>query len=101
MSLYQCEQCGCIENTALGQFHSRNMGIYPEPYSGKKLCSECGSPTFTDGSKTKYGKWHGRFKKRVFPLGSLYTDEQGNVRDKSTGEYPVEANGITGEQGEK
>lgn len=44
MSLYQCEQCGCVENTALSP-----VGLYDD----KKLCSEC-----------RTGEWHGCFEKR-------------------------------------
>lgn len=65
MSLYICENpdCLCIENTALGQYHSRKRNIYPKPYEGMALCSECGSPTYIDGGKTRLGKWHGKFAK--------------------------------------
>ena len=45
MSLFVCEKCECIENTALGHYWGQD----------KKLCSECGR-----------GKWHGRFEKRKF-----------------------------------
>ena len=63
MSLYVCENCKCVENTALGQYWSKDSDIYPEPYNKKALCSECGSPEFTDGTLTGLGKWHGRFEK--------------------------------------
>ena len=45
MSLFKCEKCGCVENTALSTYW----------FSEKKLCSEC---------DPRIGKWHGRFKKR-------------------------------------
>ncbi len=47
MSVYICEKCGCIENTAVGGYwkNARNK----EP----KMCSECNT-----------GKWHGVFEKR-------------------------------------
>ena len=47
MSIYICEKCGCIENTALGDYW--NNIINHEP----KICSECST-----------GKWHNRFDKK-------------------------------------
>ena len=90
MSLYQCEKCGAIENTALGFYHSRNMDIWPKEFEGKKLCSECGPTSYKDGKPTEYGKWHGRFNKSIHPLDTLYTDKQGNVRRKADDKYPEE-----------
>lgn len=45
MSLYVCEKCKAVENTALGQYWGHDV----------KLCSECGR-----------GQWHGRFPKEYF-----------------------------------
>ena len=60
--LFQCERCGCVENTALTYF-----------FEGKKrLCSEC---------HPDIKRWHGRFDKHSavgLLLGSdgyLYTPE--------------------------
>ena len=86
MSLYQCEKCGCVENTALGHYHCRGMFDLPE----EALCSECAPSEDAKGEPTKYGKWHGRFPKRIYPLGTLYTDNEGNVRRKSDNKYPHE-----------
>lgn len=44
MGLFQCEKCGCVENTALAS-----------GWWNKKLCSEC---------NPEIGKWHGLFKKK-------------------------------------
>lgn len=65
MGVYVCENCNCIENTALGFYWSRNMKGAPEKYKGKALCSECGPPFYSDGSVSKYGKWHGQFEKQT------------------------------------
>ena len=46
MSLFQCEKCGCLENTALCGYWFRK---------GKALCSKC---------DPNIGKWHGAFKRR-------------------------------------
>jgi len=46
MSLFKCEECGCVENTALCR--------YWETHNTKKrdLCSGC---------DPKIGKWHNKF----------------------------------------
>jgi hypothetical protein len=44
--VFICENCGCIENTAVSNYWSRG--------NGPALCSEC---------DPKIGKWHGRFPK--------------------------------------
>jgi len=49
MSLFRCEDCGCVENTALSNFWMRRQKT-----DGKALCSEC---------DPGIGKWHGRFPK--------------------------------------
>jgi hypothetical protein len=80
MSLYQCEECGCIENTACGWYHYRK---HSDPkYGDRKLCSVCGPTKFDDGGSTELGEWHGRFKREFHELGTMETDEVGNVRPK-------------------
>lgn len=53
MSIFRCEKCGCVENTATSDYWSR-----AHPFDGSKpkpvLCSEC---------DPEIGKWHGRFPK--------------------------------------
>jgi len=90
MSIYQCDDCGCVENTALGWYHCRNMEDLTVPEKlGKKLCSVCGPTKYPNGDPIEdMGKWHGKFKRTFYKKGSLYTDEQGNVRDKETKKYP-------------
>lgn len=64
MSLYVCDNCDCIENTALGAYWSRNApDVYPKEYQGKALCSECGPPFYINGTPTHFGVWHGKFEK--------------------------------------
>jgi hypothetical protein len=70
MGLFVCDKCGCVENTALGFWWSRDMakrdnwfkGILDD-YNGEALCSECCPTHFGDGSKTDKGIWHNRFPK--------------------------------------
>lgn len=47
MSIYRCDSCGCVENTALS--------LYWVSQSERKLCSECDPAV---------GKWHGVFEKK-------------------------------------
>ena len=55
MSLFACDRCGAVENTALGEYYGRRMrGLDP-------LCSECAT-----------GEWHGRFPKRQYVPGDHY-----------------------------
>ena len=51
MPLFKCFECGCVENTALGEYYDM---------LGKPLCSECST-----------GAWHGRFPKRT-PMEAGY-----------------------------
>lgn len=58
MSVFRCEQCGCMENTAVSNFISRKYPYSPDGEalpSLPALCSEC---------DPEIGKWHGRFPKR-------------------------------------
>lgn len=84
MSIYQCDECGCAENTALGWYHCRNSETLVDPkYFGKKLCSVCSPTHFRDGTPIEdAGKWHGRFKRKFYPKGSMETDRFGNLVPK-------------------
>jgi len=52
MSIFECEGCGCAENTALCRYWMRK----PE---SPKLCSEC---------DPKIGKWHDCFEKKKYEV---------------------------------
>lgn len=92
MSLYQCEKCGCVENTACGFYHCSNSDLFCDyqegTKKGMKLCCECGPLKLTNGKPTGYGKWHDCFVKAIYPFNSLYTDDDGNVKLIKTNEYP-------------
>jgi len=49
MPLFKCDNCDCLENTALAP-HSWTQLLNKQPM----LCSEC---------EPAQNKWHGRFKK--------------------------------------
>ena len=66
MSLFVCDKCGCIENTALGWYWGAFMkDLTTKETYGKVFCSECAPTEFPDGEKTRFtGKWHDHFPKR-------------------------------------
>ena len=85
MSLFQCEHCGCRENTALaghgcnGYAESFYDWTGLEDRRGKKLCSACAPTKFSDGTPTRLGKWHGEFERVFLPMGAYRTDRFGNL----------------------
>lgn len=93
MSLFVCDLCGCVDNTALGHFWGRNSDMFADKsLKGKALCSECSPAEFKDGSKHEDGgKWHGRFpkvqwdgKREVInrPLPIVHVTKEGKVYPK-------------------
>jgi len=69
VSLFKCESCGCVENTALCNF---NIKDFSKDSDGRALCSEC---------DPKIGKWHGVFPKR--PATGLVLANDGFLYDPS------------------
>ena len=90
MSLFQCENCGCLENTALSaqgfkvMKHLFDWSYAPER-EGMRLCSACGPANYSGGKPTGLGKWHDVFKREFYPLGEFATDEVGNLKHAATG----------------
>lgn len=78
MSLFQCYECGCRENTATCNFWSRMegqwRGVESKPWM---LCSAC---------DPDIGKWHDRFPRHFLPKGMFVTNKQGNLAHKDTGD---------------
>lgn len=91
MSLFQCENCGCVENTALSC-----QGIKPvakwfnwdgiEDRRGLLLCSACAPTLDSDKAKTEFGEWHGQFERVYLPKGMFRTADNGNLEHVETGE---------------
>lgn len=71
MSLYQCEECGCMENTALSGFHWKQYKKEP------LTCSGCD------------GVWHSQFDRIYLPKGMFITNHEGNLAHKETGDTNV------------
>lgn len=82
MSLFQCYECGCRENTATSNFWLRVEGVWrglqSQPWM---LCSAC-DPSI--------GEWHGEFERLLLPKGEFVTNAQGNLAHKDTGELCVD-----------
>lgn len=67
MSMFVCDKCNTLENTALGHYWGRNSNYFGEELKGLALCSECTPKFYNDGSPCrKGGKWHGKFPKRQY-----------------------------------
>ena len=63
MSLFKCDKCGCVENTAVSGYWNRG--------DDPALCSEC---------DPQINKWHGIFKKRS--ASGMYIDRNGFLYGK-------------------
>ena len=96
MSLFQCEHCGCAENTALSAQGFRMMRrifdwSYASEREGLLLCSACGPSNYNDGSRTGFGSWHGEFRRVFLPLGMFRTNERGDLEHKESGDTDFES----------
>lgn len=89
MSLYQCEHCGCMENTATGSPPGMPTKWFDwtgiEDRMGKHLCCSCGPAKYESGSPTGYGEWHGIFDRVFLPKGMFKTNARGNLEHIETG----------------
>jgi len=80
MGLFVCENCNCIENTALGHYWARQyIKFKDETLNGKALCSECTPIEFDDGNRAGTGKWHGKFPKEEFDASKHDTENYLNI----------------------
>lgn len=93
MSLFQCENCGCVENTALSSQGFSHKFLFDcfdwsgiEHLKGMKLCTACGPIKHSDGTPTDYAGWHGQFKQRYLEKGKYKTNAVGNLEHIETGE---------------
>ena len=92
MSIFQCEKCGCGENTACGRYHTRNMDIWPDDeLKGLALCSACSPTHYKDGEVNKKGgEWHGKWNRVFYPKGAMSTNHEGNLIHTESGKYAHE-----------
>lgn len=91
MSLFQCEHCGCCENTALssqgfrGFFERLFDWRYAPERKGMQLCSACGPAHYRDGQCARFGCWHDAFPRVFLPKGEFFTNDRGNLENRLTG----------------
>lgn len=91
MSLFQCENCGCVENTALSAQGFKWLADsfdwqYASERKGMLLCSACGPTHYRDGTRAReYGKWHNVFPRVFLPKGKFKTNGAGNLEHVETG----------------
>lgn len=102
MSLFQCESCGCCENTALSaqgfkmMKHLFNWNYKPE-LEGRLICSACGPSEYKCGAKTKFGKWHDVFERTYLEKGKFFTNDRGDLEHTDTGRTDIENMRISNE----
>jgi hypothetical protein len=63
MSLFMCRNCGCVDNTAMGNYWWTVHSEHKPP-----LCTEC---------DPEIGKWHGQFPKRS--AAGMFVDQDGHL----------------------
>jgi len=89
MAIFQCQRCGCAENTGTGWFHSahRNEKWFDGYAKDEKVCSACAPTHYKDGSPVKKfnGEWHGSFKRTFLPHDMFFTNDHGTVEHIETG----------------
>lgn len=104
MSLFQCENCGCCENTALSCQGCSGYAVKffdwtgLEDRKGKKLCSACAPASHSDFTPSGLGKWHGEFPRTYLPKGKFFTNKVGNLEHRETGSENFKQYAIEGEQ---
>lgn len=94
MSLFQCQNCGCIENTALSHHGFKFTECWDwtdmEHLKGLRLCSACGPSTLADGEPVPEGvQWHDHFPRIYLPKGQFRTAQNGNLEHIETGDQDV------------
>ena len=95
MSIFQCEHCGCAENTALTLCWlkgERNCFDWTgmEDRRDKHLCSACSPAKFSDGTTNdEGGAWHDRFDRIFLPKGEFHTNREGNLQHTKTGKTGI------------
>lgn len=102
MSLFQCDNCGCVENTALTSVCTKwRPRIFDwagiEHLKCKELCCACAPRKYSDGTPTQFGVWHDRFERIYLPKGEWITNAQGNLEHKKTGDLDFKKYKIEGQ----
>lgn len=99
MSLFQCQACGCRENTAYAiQGFKFSVELYDWAYApereGLLLCSACGPPFDKNGAPSGFGYWHGQLERMFLPIGMFKTGRMGTLVHVETGDEDYRAYAI-------
>ena len=91
MSFFQCEVCGCRENTALSMQGFKDITecydwSYAPDREGLRLCSACGPTHESNGTPSGYGTWHGNFERVFLPIGMFQKNHRGSLAHIETGD---------------
>jgi hypothetical protein len=86
MSLFQCEKCGCVENTALCNWAWNRADAVENSYVIADMCSAC---------DPEIGKWHNEFPRVYLPLHMFKTNSMGNLQNIENGDTNYRAYEIT------
>lgn len=111
VSSFQCEVCGCVDNTAYGlygttiQRRSYDWSYAPER-KDLNVCSACGPCRFVSGTTAVKirndvncrGSWHGFWSRSFLPLGNYTTNHEGSLVNKETMKPPAFHEYIPAEQ---
>lgn len=88
MAVFQCDRCGCADNSAGGgtyNIRNRVESLFDGVKKGEKLCVVCTPATYKSGAPVKgAGEWHGRLERVFLPLGEFETNDQGNLVHNSS-----------------
>lgn len=117
MSLFQCDRCGCVENSACSDgYLMRFMFDETDPAVVKSYreavgladgeefgcyCCVCSPIQYTADERAyapfqeeHRNKWHNMFSRVFLPIGEWETDKVGNLRHKKTGETNYKKHGL-------
>ena len=89
MAIFQCDRCGCRDNSACGgTYNTKRMNerLFEGVKNGEALCVACTPSQYKSGAPyNEGGKWHNIFDRLFLPKGEFATDSQGNLVHKETG----------------
>lgn len=123
MSLFQCDRCGCVENTALSEggylisglvtedeppeivkSYKAAVGLKEEEPFGNYCCVCCPMQFDKKGEfkifeEKDRRQWHSDFPRTFLAKGEWETDERGNLRNKKTGQVGWKGQAVPAPEG--
>ena len=73
MAIFQCDECGCAEDTAWGWLHNALIVDVTLPeHLGTRVCSACAPAEWGPGRPIEgFGAWHDKFPRVYYPHKSF------------------------------